>query len=180
MPSVRTSTVFWGQKISPGGVWKLGVARLGDPTLPSAAHTHSPHSLTGEERRSNSPCPAFQTGATVLVKPRISMEIETSFFRGPLLTSPSASVLENQSLGCALRTDDPFIPSPDRWQLQERFCWTLCHSVVHVGHHGLSQPAWMPEEQIRTKWELSSPSPFYSFPPSSLLSLVFLPTLFSV
>lgn len=129
--------MFWGQKISPGGVWKLGVARLGNPTLPSAAHTQPPpHSLTGEGRRSNSPHPAFQTGATVLVKPRISMEIETSFFRGPLLTSPSASVLENQSLGCALRTDDPFILSPDRWQLRERLCWTLLPQCRTCG------PSW--------------------------------------
>lgn len=100
-------------------------------------HTQPPpHSLTGEERRSNSPHPAFQTGATVLVKPRISMEIETSFFRGPLLTSPSASVLENQSLGCALRTDDPFILSPDRWQLRERLCWTLLPQCPTCG------PSW--------------------------------------
>lgn len=101
------------------------MARLGNPTLPSAAHTQPPLSYRRREAPVT-PCPAVQTGATtILVKTRISMEIETSFFRGPLLTSPSASVLENQSLGCALRTDDPFILSPDRWQLQERLCWIL-------------------------------------------------------
>lgn len=65
-----------------------GVAMLGDPTLPSTAHTQP---LLSPRRTAElqEPLPAFQTEAAVLVKTRISMEIETSFFRGPLSTSPS-------------------------------------------------------------------------------------------
>lgn len=44
------------------------------------------------------------------------MEIEASFFREPLLTSPSHINIGESGLACALRTDDPFI-HPVSWQV---------------------------------------------------------------
>lgn len=126
-----------GLEAGPAG----GVGMLGPSSPPTAAPTLAPACSQREPQKHCVcftelwwPTPLFQKMRFFYVQPRISMEIETSFFRGPLLTSPSHIRIGESVPG--LCSEERGYIYPVSWQVvpKELRHWTL--SLQNVKHSG--------------------------------------------
>lgn len=122
--------------------------KLGPSSPPTAAPTLDP-AFSRREPQNHGVCfselwwpiPLFQKTRFFYVQPRISMEIETSSFRGPLLTSPSHISIGESVPG--LCSEERRYIYPVSWQVvpKELLHWTLSlQNVKHSGRRGFSQP----------------------------------------
>ena len=131
-----------------GGSPAAGVGTLGSPLPPTTAPTLAP---AFSWRDHQNPWVCFselwwpillrQKTRFFYVQPGISMEIETSFFRGPLLTSPSHISIGESVPG--LCSEERGYIHPVSWQVvpKELLHRTLSlQNVKHSGCCGFSQP----------------------------------------